>query len=208
VVADIRHHGLHTPAGYQVYVPAPQWAWAESTMTLTVRTTGDPRALAPSVREVVRALDAQLPVTEVQAYAEVVAGSLATSRFATTLLSAFAAAALVLALLGLYGALGVMVRQREREIGVRMALGAAASQVRAMILRQGLRPVMGGLAAGLLLAALSARILESLLYGVSALDLRTFGAVAALLATSALCAALLPAWRASRTDPAITLRSE
>jgi putative ABC transport system permease protein len=208
VVADTRHRGLHVPPVYQVYVPAPQWGGAESMMTLTVRTTGDPRQLAPAVREVARALDPAQPVTNVRAYEDVVAGSLGTERFAATLLAGFAAAALLLALVGLYGALGVVVRQREREIGVRMALGAAAAQVRAMVLRQGLGPVGAGLAAGLVLAAACARLLGSLLHGVSTWDPRTFAGAAALLAVSAVGAALLPAWRASRTDPAITLRSE
>jgi ABC-type antimicrobial peptide transport system permease subunit len=147
-------------------------------------------------------------VRDVRVYEDVVAESTGTRRFACGLLVAFAATALLLALVGLYGALAVLVRQRQREIGVRLALGAAATQIRAMVLRQGMHPVAAGLLGGLALAAASTQALASLLYGVTARDFRTFAAVAAVLAGSALAACLIPAWRASRIDPAVTLRAE
>jgi predicted permease len=208
IVGDLRHNGLDAPVTYQVFVPAPQWAWAQSSMRLVVRSPGDAAALAAPVREIVRAVDAAQPVTDVRLYEDVVAESTATRRFACGLLVAFAATALLLALVGLYGALALLVRQRQREIGVRLALGAAASHIRRMILRQGLRPVAAGLLVGLAVAAASAQVLASLLYGITARDPGTFGAVTAVLAASALAACLLPAWRASRIDPAVTLRTE
>jgi putative ABC transport system permease protein len=208
VVGDTRHRGLDAPLSYQVYVPQGQWAWAEPGMTLVVRASGDAAALAAPVREIVRAVDAAQPVTEVRTYSELVAESTGTRRFACGLLVAFAATALLLALVGLYGALAVLVRQRQREIGVRLALGAAASHIRRMVLGQGLRPVAAGLLLGLAMAAASARVLASLLFGITARDLGTFAAVTAVLATSALLACLVPAWRASRIDPAVTLRAE
>jgi putative ABC transport system permease protein len=208
VVGDTRHNGLDAPVSYQVYVPAAQWAWAQGSMTLVIRSSGNAAALATPVREIVRAVDASQPVTKVRLYEDVVTESTGTRRFACALLVAFAATALVLALVGLYGALAVLVRQRQREIGVRLALGAAASQIRRMILQQGLRPVAVGLLLGLTVAAASAQVLASLLFGITARDPGTFGAVTAVLAASALLACLVPAWRASRIDPAVTLRAE
>jgi putative ABC transport system permease protein len=208
VVGDTRHGGLDAPPSCQVYVPHAQWAWAEPMMTLVVRASGDAAALSAPVREIIRAVDPAQPVRDVRVYEDVVAESTGTRRFACGLLVAFAATALLLALVGLYGALAVLVRQRQREIGVRLALGAAATQIRAMVLRQGMRPVAAGLLGGLALAAASTQALASLLYGVTARDFRTFAAVAAVLAGSALAACLIPAWRASRIDPAVTLRAE
>jgi ABC-type antimicrobial peptide transport system permease subunit len=173
-----------------------------------VRSTGDAAALAVPVREIVRTVDAGQPVTDVRLYEDVVAESTATRRFAGGLLAAFAATALLLALVGLYGALGLMVRQRQREIGVRLALGAAAAQIRTMVLRQGMRPVLTGLLCGLALAAASARLLASLLYGVTARDPATFAAAGLALGGAALATCFIPAWRASRIDPAATLRAE
>jgi predicted permease len=208
VVGDIRHQGLDAPVSYQVYVPAAQWAWAQGSRTLVVRSSGDAAALAAPVREIVRAVDAAQPVTRVRMYEDVIAESTGTRRFACTLLVAFAATALALALVGLYGALAVLVRQRQREIGVRLALGAAASHIRRMVLGQGLRPVAVGLLLGLGVAAASAQVLASLLFGITPRDPGTFGAVTAVLAASAVAACLVPAWRASRIDPAVTLRTE
>ncbi|HET8646883.1 MAG TPA: ABC transporter permease, partial [Vicinamibacteria bacterium] len=208
VVADTRHQGLDAPVAYQVYVPHAQWAWAEPLMTLVVRSSGDPAALAAPVREIVRAVDAGQPVSEIRPYQDVVAASTATRRFAFALLGAFAGTALLLALVGLYGALALLVRQRQRDIGVRLALGAAGAHIRRMVLARGLRPVIAGLLCGLAVAAAAARLLGSLLYGVTASDAATFGAVAAVLGGSAVLTCLIPAWRASRIDPAVALRAE
>jgi putative ABC transport system permease protein len=206
VVGDVRHHGLDAPVGYQVYVPQAQWAWAETLMTLVIRAQGDLESLAAPMRAIVREVDAAQPLTDVRPYADVVAESTGARRFAAGLLTAFAAAAVVMAVVGLYGALGVVVGQRRREIGVRIALGARAGSIRRLVLAQGFVPVAAGLTAGLIAAALSTGALRSMLYGVEPLDPATFaGAVVALVA-GALAACLVPARRASRIDPASTLR--
>jgi predicted permease len=208
VVDDVRHQGLDGPPGYQVYVPQAQWAWAETQLTLVLRAGTDPASLAEPLRRSVRQFDAGQPLTRVERYTDLVAATTGTRRFTTGLLASFALSALMLALVGLYGALGVVVSQRRREIGVRLALGARATQIRRMVLAQGLRPVVAGLAAGSALGALGAFALRSLLFGVEPLDPVTFaGSLVALLACATLaCAA--PAWRASATDPATTLRAE
>jgi putative ABC transport system permease protein len=208
VVGDVRHHGLDVPVGLQVYVPQAQWAWAETALTVLVRGSGDASALAAPLRAIVRSADPAQAVSDVRLYSDVVAGSFGTRRFAAALLTAFAAAALTLSAVGLYGALGVFVALRREEIGVRLALGASAAAVRAMVLRQGMRPALGGIAAGLAAAALSAGTLRSQLHQVKPLDPWSFAAAACLLLACALAACALPAWRASRIDPAATLRSE
>ncbi|MGE0040677.1 MAG: ABC transporter permease [Vicinamibacterales bacterium] len=213
VVGDVRHHGLDEEVGYQFYVPQAQWPWAEPGLTLVVRTAGDPAGVVGPVREIARAIrvagiDPAPPVTDVAGYEDVVASSLGTRPFAAWLLAAYAAAALLLAGVGLYGALGVLVGQRQREIGVRLALGAGASAIQRMIFVEGLRPVLGGLVLGLAAAAAASGVLGSLLYGVEALDGPTFVISAVVLLLVAATACALPAWRAARIDPATTLRAE
>ena len=208
VVGDVRHRGLHVPVGHQVYVPQAQWAWAERYMTLVVRSSANAAAVARPVREIVRAVDPVQPVTNVRRYDEIVAASTGTRRFAAGLLTVFATTALVMALVGLYGALSVLVGQRRREIGLRMALGAQAGGIRRMVLRQGLRPVSIGLFVGLGLAAMSVSALRSMLYEVQALDPMSFAAAGLVIVACAVCACVLPAWRAARIDPAMTLRAD
>ncbi len=207
VVGDVRHHGLSVPVGYQVYVPQAQWAWAETFMTLVIRST-DAATQARPVRDVVRTIDPEQPVTDIALYDDIVAASTGARSLAATLLTAFAATALILAMVGLYGALGVMVGQWRHQIGLRIALGASASEIRRLVLGQGLRPVAVGLALGLGLAALSVRGLRSMLYDVEALDPVSFALAALVLAGCAAVACLLPAWRASCTDPVVVLRSD
>jgi putative ABC transport system permease protein len=208
VVESVRHHGLDQPPGYQVYVPQAQWAWAETGLTFVLRTTGDPASLAAPLRAIVRELDPAQPLDHIERYTSVVARTTGTRRFATALITGFAASALALALVGLYGALGVVVSQRRREIGVRMALGARSPQIRRMVVAQGLRPVALGLSAGLGLAAVASGVLGSLLYRVAPLDPATFAGAGAALASCAALACLGPAWRASTLDPVATLRNE
>jgi putative ABC transport system permease protein len=208
VAGDIRHHGLDVPAEYQVYVPHAQWPWAETYMTVVVRTSGNPAALAGPVRQIVRQIDPAQPVTNVRVHDEVVAASIGTRRFAAWLLGVFASLALLLAIVGLSGALWVIVGQRRQEIGIRLALGARASEIGRMVIAQGLRPVMAGLAGGLAVAALSVEALRSLLYEVEALDPSTFLAAPLLLLACAIVACLAPAWHAAHVDPASALRAE
>lgn len=208
IVGDVRHRGLDRQAGPQVYVPNGQWAWAETLMTLVVRTAGDPLAVAAAVRGGVRDVDPAQPVTDVRRYADVVAATAATRRFVAAALASFAALALSLAAVGLYGALSVTVAQRRLEIGIRLALGARAGTIRRMVFVSGLRPVALGLVAGLAAALLVVRAMSSLLFNVRPADPATFVAAAAMLVATGLVACAAPAWRASRLDAARALRAE
>jgi len=163
-------------------------------------------ALAGPMRSLIRRIDAAQPVTNVQAYADVVSASTGTLRFAAGLLTAFAMTALLMAIVGLYGAVGVTVGQRRQELGLRMALGASATHIRHMVLAQGLRPVGAGLVAGVAIAMLSVNTLRSMLFEIGTLDPITFAGAIVALAVCATSACLGPAWRASRIDPTATLR--
>jgi predicted permease len=206
VVGDVRHHGFEAPLTAQVYVPQAQWVWAETDMTVVVRAAGDPGPLSSAARDVVKQIDSAQPVTDVRTYDDVVAEANATRRVAAQLLGAFALAAFALAMVGLYGALSVVAAQRRREIGVRMALGARAHEIRRLVLAQGLRPAFAGLVTGLAIAAATAGALQSLLYGITGFDLRTFAAAALILSAGAGLACAVPAWRASQVNPAAALK--
>jgi len=173
-----------------------------------VRTTGDPARLADPVRAAVREVLPGQAFREVAPLRNKLAESVATPRFFTTLVSVFGALALTLAAVGLYGIVAYVVRQREREIGVRMALGAPPAQVVRLMLRRGMAPVLAGVAVGIPLALLATRLLGALLYEVSASDPVTFVGVAALLAAVALVASWLPSRRAARVDPTVALRAD
>lgn len=210
IVGDVRHYGLNVPATIQAYMPRVQSPWIETSMTMVVRVKEgvDPLSIAAAAREQVRAIDPLQPVTEVEAYDAIVAKSTATARFTVSLLTAFAGTALVLAIVGLYGALSYVVSQRQREIGVRVALGAPAREIRRMVVWQGMAPVMLGLATGVLMALAGGRLFESLLYEVPPGDLVTFACVIVVVGASALCACLVPAARATSVNPAATLRAQ
>lgn len=208
VVGDVRHRGLDQPLEPQVYVPQAQWVWAETLMTLVVRTSGDPLALAGAVRGVVRDVDPAQPVTDVSRYEDVVAATSSTRRFVAGALAVFAALALVLAVVGLYGALSVTVAQRRMEIGIRLALGARAQAIRRMVFVHGLRPVLTGVMAGLGVSLLALRATAGLLFDIEPADPATLTITAAVLLAAGGAACAVPAWRASRIDPATSLRAE
>lgn len=208
IVNDVRHEGLETPQTYQVYVPQGQWPWAETQMNLVVRTAGNPSALAAPIRSALREIDPAQPMTDVREYDDIVREATGPRRIAAQLLTAFAVVALVLAAVGLYGALGVVAGQRRQEIGLRLALGADGRQIGRLLLLQGLRPAVVGLIAGLLIVALAGSVLTSLLYGIDALDRTTFGLSAGVLLMAASLACAIPARRAARVDPATVLRGE
>jgi putative ABC transport system permease protein len=198
------------PPTIQAYMPRSQAPWIETSMTMVVRVRRgvDPLSVAAAAREQVRTLDALQPVTEMRSYDAILATSMATRRFTLALLASFAGVALLLAIVGLYGALSYVVTQRQREIGVRVALGAAAGDIRRMVVGQGMQPVAIGLISGVLLALVGGRVVESLLFSVPPTDLVTFAIVLVVISTSALVACLLPASRAASVDPATTLRAE
>ena len=160
------------------------------------------------MRQLVRGLDPDVPVTDVLTMSEAVTKALGGPRFAARVFGAFALVALMLSALGLYGLLAYSVSRRTREIGVRVALGADRSDVRRLVLREGLALTAIGIAIGLSAAWVASRSLESLLFGVTAADALTYAAGPVVLAAVALVACLLPARRAARVDPAVALRSE
>lgn len=179
-----------------------------SGMTLLVRTAGDPRSLAATIRQEVLAVDPDQPVYDVKTMAERVAASLEQRRFAAMLLALFAALALALASIGLHGVIAYLVAQWTPEIGIRLALGAQHADILRLVLRQGLVLTLAGLAVGLAASLAATRFLETLLFGVSATDPVTLSAVAALLCAVALAACYFPARRALRVDPIVALRWE
>jgi putative ABC transport system permease protein len=206
VVGDVRHLQLDQPPPMAVYVPHAQWP--SSQMILTVRAAGPPSDLAASVERAVRAAAPRQPVSRVTALEEVVASSVAGRRLALVMLGAFAAVALALSAIGIYGVTSYTVALRTRELGIRLALGARPAQLLAATLRSGLALAVAGIAAGLAIALALTRSLSSLLYGISATDPGTFAAGVALLGAIALVACWVPARRVLRVDPTEPLRDE
>jgi ABC-type antimicrobial peptide transport system permease subunit len=191
-----------------LYLPEMQQPSYRSDMTLFVRTTQEAARLVPALKAEIRILDANLPLFDVRTMAQVVRQSLAGMRMGRTLLAGFGVLAMLLAMIGLYGVMAYRVNRRSQEVGVRMALGARAPDVLVLFLREGARLASMGIGVGLLLAGAAARVLQSALLGVAAMDLLTFAAVAGLLGTVALLASYLPARRAARVNPMVALRAE
>ncbi len=206
VVRHIRHRSLSEVVREQVYVPHRQCP--RNPMAWVLRASGDPVAQAASVRRAVAALDRELPVYDVRPLQAYVSDARGRARFTMILCAAFAALALLLAAVGIYGVVSYSVARRRREIGVRLALGARAEQVRWAVLRDGMVMAAMGLGLGLLGAALLTRVARSLLYAVGPFDPVTYLTVAAALATVAALASWAPARRASRLEPTEVLRSE
>ena len=190
----------------EVYVPIGQNAWDSA--SIAVRAAGDPLALTAAVKGVIAKLDKQLALTSIRTMDEIAAESVARPKFRARLVGSFAALALLLAAVGIFGVLAFGVSQRRREFGIRMALGAQIADVLGLVLTRGAKIAVVGIIAGLAGAAALARSLAALLFGVPPLDAASFGGAAALLALAALLAASVPAWRAARVDPAIALREE
>ena len=207
VIRDYRHYQLPQPMGPATYFPWLAYPWRGQ--SLVIRTTlDDPASLVPALQAAVRAIDPQVPVSEVQTFEEVVSRSLWRQRLQGNVLAIFAAMSLVLACVGLYGVISYAVAQRTRELGVRMALGASRRTVMFMVFGQSVRVVVAGIAIGVAAAFFAVRIMAALLYGVEARDLATFFTVPMVLAVTALIATIAPALRATRVSPIVAIRSE
>ena len=206
IVSDIRDQLLQSEPEPMMYLSFQQVAW--QTMWLIVRGTGDPMALAPVVRREIHAIDPLLPVANEQPLTRLVSQIAAQPRFTALIFGLFASAALVLAVVGVYGVVAYGVTQRTREIGVRVALGATPSRIVASVVRHGVGLAGFGIAIGLWAAYALSRFMQGILYGVAATDVVTYLAVAALLVTCAAGASLLPARGAARLDPVRALRDE
>ena len=212
IVADVKHTSLTAPVKPKFYRPLEQFhiptGSTSRNVNLVVRASGDPLALTPSVRDVVRRLDPGVPVATVQTMDDVVATALGTPRFAGRLMALFAGLALTLAAVGVYGVLSLSVSERAPEIGIRMALGAAPGQVVRLVVREGLTLVGAGLAVGIALALGLSRATRSLLYETAPSDPVTLAGVVGVLLAIALLAAWLPVRRALRVEPMTVLREE
>ena len=206
VVADMKFNGLDSAPKPELFVPYAQKPWGF--MRLAIRTQGAPMALASAVAGQVRAIDSGQAVDRERPMDDVLRNSVAERNFYMLLLTIFAGLALVLAAVGVFGVISYAVTQRTHEIGVRIALGAGARQITAMVLRKGLAPALLGLAAGLGCAAALHRVLRNLLFGITGTDPLTFTVAALVLVAAAAAACYWPARRASRVDPMQALRYE
>ena len=206
VVRHTMHEGLDAEPRLQWYLPYRQRG--EPELTLAERTAGEPLAMARAVREAVRSVDRDIPLADIKAMEAWLEQSLGQRRLSMFLLGGYAGVALLLASLGLYGVMSYSVAQRQREIGVRMALGARRGTVLGLVIRQGMGLVLSGVALGLLAAFALSRLLTAQLYSVKPTDPGTFALVALTLSAVAFVALLLPAMRATRVDPAVVLREE
>jgi ABC-type antimicrobial peptide transport system permease subunit len=175
---------------------------------LVARTSTDPAALSAAITGEVHALDPSVAVYGIETMQDRLYDSLARQRFSSTMLGAFAAFALLLAGVGLYGVMSYLVTQSTRDIGVRVALGARPGDIIGLVVRQGMELLVLGVMAGLAGAAALTRVMASLLFGISTIDAATFAVVPALLAAVAFAATVIPAMRATRVDPIVTLREE
>jgi putative ABC transport system permease protein len=206
VVGHVKNYGVDEDSRVEVYLPYEQSP--VPAVTLIVRASGDPGALAAPVREAVRAVDPELPLYAVRTLDAIVADRTAQRRLAVTLITVFAAVALTLAAVGIYGVMSYAVAQRTQEIGIRMALGAEREQILRMVLRHGTVMAVSGVALGLVVALGLARLITSLLFQTSAADPPTFSLVPLLLIAVAVLACYVPARRATRVDPLVALRSQ
>jgi putative ABC transport system permease protein len=208
VTGNIRHSGLDAKTTMQWYIPERQMFFSDNQEALVVRTAGDPAALAPAVRRAIAAIDPTQPIVKIATMDDVVAASTSQRRLALVLFGAFATAAMLLAVAGIYGVLAGTVSERTREIGVRSALGATPGRLVGLIVGQGGRLAALGIVLGVAGSFALTRYLQSLLFGVAPNDLATLVGVCVLLAGVTLAACFVPAARAARVDPSAALRGE
>jgi putative ABC transport system permease protein len=210
VVADVREMGMDAPVKAELYVPYRQIATFPffKPRDLVVRTANDPLSLVPAVRGAVHSVDPDEPLSNIATMDEQLNEETGSRGLAMMLLTAFAGLALLLAAVGLYGVLAYFVTQHVPEIGVRLALGAQANDILALVLRKGMGLALGGVAIGLVASFALTRLMTGLLFGVGATDPLTYVGVSLLLIAVALVACLVPARRAMKVDPMIALRCE
>lgn len=210
IVADVKHRGLDKEAHKEMYFPLEQFPYVSSASSLTtvIRTAGDPLAVVGEIRNEIRQIDPDLPVSQVRTMNQVVANSVSDREMSLVLLSLFAGVALLLAGVGIYGVMAFTVSRRTHEIGVRMALGATAPDVLKLVIAQGMKLALAGLSIGVVGAVVLTRLMSSMLFGVSATDPPTFIVLAVFIAGVAFLANYVPARRATRVDPLTALRHE
>lgn len=203
VVADVKDLGLDAPVEPELYYPG-----FNNQQLLMIRTTGDPAAVAASVRQAVRATDDEQPVYKIETMDEALSASLAGRRLSAMLTGLFALIALLLATIGIYGVISWSVTERTHELGIRLALGAKAADVFKLVIGYGMKLVLTGVGIGLITSLVVTRLMKSLLFGVDASDPTTFAFIALLLILTAMLACWIPARRATKVDPMVALRYE
>ncbi|HEY3738911.1 MAG TPA: FtsX-like permease family protein, partial [Bryobacteraceae bacterium] len=208
IVGDVHHHSMGTAPVSEMYVPWGQVPNVEVRPIIVVRSSIDPASLASALRKAVAEVDPEVPMDQVATMNQLVSGSVGESRFRTIVLSLFALLALFVAAIGLYGVMSCLVSQRTREFGIRIAVGATRRSVFVLVLGQGAKVAVLGVAIGLAAAALLGRLIASLLFGVTPLDAATLAGVSILLVAVALVASYIPARRAADADPMESLRYE
>jgi putative ABC transport system permease protein len=213
VVADVKHFGLTRAPEPEVFVPLTQatsmhWQWQQRSMTVLARTSDEPEGSASAIRQALQSIDNQLPLYNLRSMAQLRAESTGNQRAGLALVGTFAVVALVLASIGVYGVMAVMVAGRSREIGIRLALGARPRDVRWMILRDGALLTAVGVVIGMVAAFALTRMIETMLFQTPVTDPATLSAVATVIAVAAMLACWVPARRSTRVDPVIALRAE
>jgi len=210
VVADVRQMGLDEPVKAEMYLPYSQVTTQPWFMPrdLAIRTSGDPTTLVGGVRQIIQEVDPDQPISNIATMSQLLGEEAAQRRLGMIMLVAFSALALLLAAIGIYGVLAYFVTQHTSEIGVRMALGASQRNILLLILRRGMSLTLLGVAVGLAAAFAMTRLMSSLLFEVRAFDPLTFVLAPVVIGIAALCASLIPAWRAVKVDPLVALRYE